>query len=57
MPSPDWGKKHLCLECASKFYDFGKDVPLCPNCGAKAPPEKPRKPVPQRRPNRTTFNY
>lgn len=57
MSSPDWGKKHLCPECASKYYDFGKDAPLCPSCGAKAPPEKVRKPATQRRPNRTTFNY
>ena len=57
MSAAEWGKKHLCLECAAKFYDFGKDDAKCPTCGAKAPPEKVRKPSPVRRPNRTTFGY
>lgn len=26
------GKKHRC-ECGCKFYDLGKEVPVCPRCG------------------------
>ena len=30
----DLGKKHICtnLDCAIKFYDFGKPEPICPKC-------------------------
>lgn len=27
------GTKHECVECDTKFYDLGKDEPICPNCG------------------------
>ena len=26
------GKKYTC-ECGCKFYDLGKEVPVCPKCG------------------------
>jgi hypothetical protein len=29
------GSKHVCSECAIKFYDLGKTVVACPKCGAK----------------------
>ena len=27
------GIKHVCESCGSKFYDLGKEDPLCPKCG------------------------
>ena len=40
----DLGKKHTCLNCGGKFYDFAKPEALCPKCGAnqKAAPSKPK---------------
>ena len=34
MPKPEWGVKHLCGSCATRFYDLGKEEAECPNCGA-----------------------
>jgi uncharacterized protein (TIGR02300 family) len=28
------GAKWECFSCGAKFYDLGKDTPLCPKCGA-----------------------
>ena len=34
MPKPEWGKKIVCPECNSKFYDLNKKYPVeCPGCG------------------------
>ena len=29
------GKKHICKNCSTKFYDLNKEIIICPNCGAK----------------------
>ena len=29
------GRKHVCAECATKYYDLGKKRFACPRCGAK----------------------
>ena len=29
------GLKHVCPECATKYYDLKKEVVACPRCGAK----------------------
>jgi uncharacterized protein (TIGR02300 family) len=29
------GKKHICAECSTKFYDLGKDPAACPKCGTE----------------------
>ena len=29
------GKKHTCSNCMTKFYDFNKDIAICPKCGTK----------------------
>jgi hypothetical protein len=34
MPAKDLGIKHQCYQCATKFYDLKKPVPICPKCGA-----------------------
>ena len=39
------GERWTCYECGSKFYDLGKEEPLCPKCGADqhdAPKVDPR---------------
>ncbi|MEW6775701.1 MAG: FYDLN acid domain-containing protein [Bdellovibrionota bacterium] len=34
MPAVDYGKKHICYSCATKFYDLKKAKAICPKCGA-----------------------
>ena len=34
MPRAEWGKKIVCPECSTKFYDLSKKYPVeCPGCG------------------------
>jgi uncharacterized protein (TIGR02300 family) len=34
MSKPEWGKKIVCPECETKFYDLNRKYPLpCPKCG------------------------
>ena len=34
MSKAEWGKKVVCSECETKFYDLNRKYPLsCPNCG------------------------
>ncbi len=35
MPKAEWGKKVVCLNCETKFYDLNRKPALCPNCGAE----------------------
>ena len=35
MKTSDRGLKHVCPECATKYYDLRKEVVACPKCGAK----------------------
>ena len=35
MAKPEWGRKHLCGSCGTKFYDMRRSPVLCPSCGAK----------------------
>ncbi len=35
MAKEEWGLKHICPNCGSKFYDFYKDPILCPACGTQ----------------------
>lgn len=34
MAKPEWGERRKCLECGTAFYDFMKEPPVCPKCGA-----------------------
>lgn len=34
MAKPEWGVKRGCLNCGTKFYDFGRDPIVCPSCEA-----------------------
>jgi len=48
--------KHLCPECASKYYDLNRKVVTCPQCGAKPPVATLLKSVrPVRKTSRTAF--
>ena len=35
MPKVEWGKKVICLNCETKFYDLNRKPAICPNCGAE----------------------
>ena len=40
---PKLGYKWTCFACAAKFYDLGKEEPICPKCGSdqrERPPEQ-----------------
>lgn len=46
MGKPEWGNKHLCASCGTRYYDMGAANPVCPHCGtesANKPPPKPRR--------------
>ena len=35
MDNDNKGKKHICRNCSTKFYDLNKKEVTCPKCGAK----------------------
>ena len=49
MVNPEWGAKHGCPKCGTRFYDLGKDDPVtCIECGNAWTPEpvlKSKQPV------------
>ncbi len=56
MNPSDRGLKHVCPECATKYYDLRKEVVACPRCGAKPLAAKvPKAAQPARKTGRTTF--
>ncbi len=50
MAKPEWGTKHGCPKCGTRFYDLGKDDPVaCIDCGYSWSPEpvlKSKQPIP-----------
>lgn len=50
MVKAEWGAKHGCPKCGTRFYDLGKDDPVtCIECGNTWQPEpvlKSKQPVP-----------
>ena len=50
MAKPEWGAKHGCPKCGTRFYDLGKDDPVtCIECGHAWHPEpvlKSKQPIP-----------
>lgn len=44
MAKRELGAKHFCPECYTRFYDFNKQPPQCPKCGAS--PSIPADPPP-----------
>ena len=56
MNTSDCELKHVCPECASKYYDLRKEIVACPKCGAMPIAAKVLKAVqPVRETGRTTF--
>ena len=57
MPKLEWGKKHICSECNTKFYDMSKSTPECPKCGSQVlitrKPRVGRPPLSQKKPKPT----
>ena len=35
MPKAEWGKKVVCLNCETKFYDLNRKPIICPSCGTE----------------------
>jgi hypothetical protein len=35
MTAAKRGSKHVCSECACKYYDLGKKAASCPKCGGQ----------------------
>lgn len=50
MAKPEWGAKHGCPKCGTRFYDLGKEDPVtCIECGYAWNPEpvlKSKQPIP-----------
>ena len=50
MAKPEWGAKHGCPKCGTRFYDLGKDDPVtCIECENQWYPEpvlKTKQPIP-----------
>lgn len=44
MNAADRGAKHICPDCAVRFYDMKRDEPICPKCGIVVPAPKPKLP-------------
>lgn len=43
MNTLERGTKHVCPDCATKYYDLMRTEIACPNCGAKPRPTKIRR--------------
>lgn len=35
MPKAEWGKKVVCTNCGSKFYNLNRKPATCPSCGTE----------------------
>jgi uncharacterized protein (TIGR02300 family) len=50
MVKPEWGAKHGCPKCGTRFYDLGKDDPItcieCANTWYAEPVLKTKQPIP-----------
>jgi len=56
MNLSDRGRKHVCPECAIKYYDLGRNIVACPRCGAKPrAPKVSKAAAPAAKPRRVTF--
>ena len=39
MPKPEWGAKHICHNCGTRYYDMLRDPIVCPKCNTQFDPE------------------
>lgn len=50
MVKPEWGAKHTCPKCGTRFYDLGKDDPIvcveCKYAWTSEPVLKSKQPIP-----------
>jgi hypothetical protein len=49
MPAKNYGVKHTCFKCQTKFYDMKKPDPLCPKCGTDQRESPALRPAPEPR--------
>ena len=35
MPKVEWGRKVVCSNCETKFYDLNRKPVICPSCGTE----------------------
>ena len=42
MAKPELGTKRVCVACAARFYDLGRQPAICPKCSTEQPVEQPR---------------
>ena len=51
VPRPELGKKRVCVNCQTKFYDLDREPIVCPSCGFEhaaemfARPKTPSRPA------------
>lgn len=56
MKASERGQKHICPECATRYYDLKKKVVACPRCGAEPSlPKLPRATQAPKSTSRLTF--
>ena len=59
MAKLEWGNKHICSDCNTKFYDMRKSTPECPKCGSQVlvtrKPRVGRPPLSQKKPKPTVI--
>lgn len=39
VAKPEWGMKHICPACNTRYYDLLRDPVVCPKCGTPYDPE------------------
>ncbi|MDR0407263.1 MAG: TIGR02300 family protein [Holosporales bacterium] len=39
VAKPEWGKRHVCIQCGARFYDMQKHPLICPKCGVEFNPD------------------
>ncbi len=39
MANPEWGAKHICHSCGTRYYDLQRSQIICPKCNTEYDPE------------------
>lgn len=39
MAKPEWGAKHICHSCGTRYYDLQRSPIICPKCNTQFDPE------------------